>query len=183
MNDFLNHYSGLLSILAIVLSIPTGILSTLVSPKVKAWLAFRSTKRRLNRIQVLEAQIAEIESLKSKPVLVITKFVNLSHKGLTRQIVLVVLFILMTAFIISISYFSRPESMFSQYLNAPMPPISTFGLVLWILALFFLSVGLVVFVSVPTLQLQELTYRVENFTKWKQQVMKEIEELRTNAKG
>lgn len=183
MNDFLNRYSGWLSILAIVLSVPIGIGINLVSPKVEAWFAFRSTKRRLKRIQVLEHRIAEVESFNSQPVLAISKFANLSHKGLARQFALVLLFIVAIASLVAISYFSRPESVFSQYLNTPML-ISAGPLLVWTtLVVFLLSVALVRFVLGPTFELQELTYRVENFSKWKQQAVKEIEELRKRATG
>ena len=82
MTEFLNTYAGWLSLVAIIVSIPLGILANLATPKLQAWFAMRSNRALQGRIVFLERLVKETDRIVSEPPYAVARFVSTAFTAL-----------------------------------------------------------------------------------------------------
>lgn len=76
MSDFLNQYSGILSVIGLILTIPLSVLANLLTPKIKNWNALRSVKFLEKRINELKLDILLAERLSTDSSYAIARFTH-----------------------------------------------------------------------------------------------------------
>lgn len=71
MQEFFNEYGGIISIIALLLTIPLAIVANLWTPKVKDWLAGTSARRRDARVKRLRRELDQATEWLTTPSLLI----------------------------------------------------------------------------------------------------------------
>jgi hypothetical protein len=164
MSDWVNNSSIWLSITAILISVPLGILANLVTPKVRGWLAMQTTNSITKQIIYLENLVIQTDRLVSEPSFAIAKFTNIALRAIIGQIGVNMFF----AVIIlgGINLLSKQES-----------SLITIAITIPVVFMFIAGMFLVAAASYRTMELYAMTHRVEKYVEWKKETLAEIKSL------
>lgn len=171
MSEWINNNSEWLSILFLFLSIPLGILTNIITPKVQKWLASQSKESVRKQIEQTERMIKLADRMIAKPSFAIAKFANMLLRAIMGYVG-IALFLSMAVF-----FLSNPNLLMSTP-TEDVPNSRTIYTILN-LALFFLPGFLIMIItSRKTIELYAMTYWIEENEEWKQEKIKEIEVLK-----
>jgi hypothetical protein len=93
MKEFFNEYGGIISLIALILTIPLAIVANLWTPKARDWLAGTSLRRRDARIARLRRELEQATEWLTSPSLLIVYGIERFCFLLLQAIVTIVVFV------------------------------------------------------------------------------------------
>lgn len=168
MTEFLNASSGWLSITALFLAIPTGIIANLITPRFTRWYALRSDETLRKRISDLKELIDHTDKLVSEPSYAVAQFAFGTIVAILSY-TLPLIAIGIVATIIAFFVLSDPSS--SRMTTTLRNPMA------WFLAA-VVGALCTYFCSRPAFDLLTEVNRVTRYKIWREETLKEIDTLK-----
>ncbi len=178
MTEFLNAYSGWLSLVALILSIPLGIVANLAAPKFQIWYASRSSRALRNRIHLLETQVEQTDRLVSETSYAIAQFAYKGFFAVVGWITALAVFLFLSMTVLGVEIVAAlssdlPEPLQVLY-GSGSPTVIKLTFVLGVIA----GSTSAFLISRPTFVLLRMANRVTAHKKWKEKTLLEIQELK-----
>jgi len=172
MSEFLNTYSGWISVISLIIAIPLGVLGNLATPKVQKWLSLQSKQSVMRRIESLENLIEQVDRFKVDPSFAIAKFINIEHRAMMQK---VIQYQLITFGLLIMLFFNKDSNL---SLSEPIVFSNFAQLTFTIIFGLFLGASITGFFSSKTIELYSMTYQLEQYDEWKSRTISEINGLK-----
>jgi hypothetical protein len=174
MVDIITQYSGAITLLSLLFSIPIAILANLITPYVKQGIGRISIQKRKVRIKELEFQLTDCELIKKDQSYAIAKYIGLLLTALLG------LFISIIVFLMEIIYLEDKILLGETLVKEALNPLNSESSFIAFIITIILSTAFTYFCFMGTFKLMSITRRIINYSTWKSKVEKEILELKSN---
>lgn len=165
MSDFLQ--SPWFTIIALSLSVPLGIASNLITPRIAAWWALRSRKSLQSRIATLKREIAQTAKVINSPSYAVAQFADSIAICLTSSTTLIMLVVIVASF----PWPEDEENLISVLVVfSKLPPLQLLASAL------AATITTAVF-SLPYFWLHRYAQRVSNHEAWERKTIDELDRL------
>jgi len=171
MNEILNQYSGLIAIIALLITIPIGIVVNLITPKIQSWIDKRSLNNVCKRISVINLDFQEVDKQLSEPTYALAKLLHgLLIALLGLFLLMQISFFLIVIVIYYVQLVGKEELKLFVNIIEPRNIIgSIIGFILGIIVSYYCTRGSIEFVK--------KLRRITSYSDWKKDKENELEQL------